>query len=109
MRQRVWSWACYWTREIRRLWVPIAILLIVGYWRRNLIDDDPTSELARLLYKALIVSWAAIGAHMLRSQIFPYINLHELMKNGEPLRFLGACILIGLFTLALILGVTMGL
>lgn len=104
-----WRDLCYWTREVRRLWVPLVAMTIIGYWRRQLIEDDAFSETARLLYKINIVSGAVVLAHMLRSQIFYYVNLSDLMKNGEPVRFLGACILIGLFMIAVIYGFTLGL
>ena len=105
----LWTDVCYWTREIRRLWVPLMAMAVIGYWRRQLIEDDQFSETARILYKVNIVSGGVILAHMLRSQIFYYINLGELKANGEPLRFLGACILIGLFMFAVIYGFTLGL
>jgi hypothetical protein len=105
----LWRDLCYWTREIRRLWVPLLAMAIIGYWRRQLIEDDAFSETARILYKVNIVSGGVILAHMLRSQIFYYVSLGDLMKNGEPVRFLGACILIGLFMVAVIYGFTLGL
>lgn len=104
-----WRQVCYWIREVRRLWVPLLAMAIIAYWRRQLLEDDAFSETARLLYKINIVSGGVILAHMLRSQIFYYISLGDLMKNGEPLRFMGACILIGLFMFAVIYGFTLGL
>ena len=105
----LWTDLCYWTREVRRLWVPLLAMAIIGYWRRQLLEDDAVSETARILYKVNIVSGGVILAHMLRSQIFYYISLGDLMKNGDPLRFLGACILVGMLMLAIILGFSMGL
>ncbi len=104
-----WRDLCYWIREVRRLWVPLLAMAIIAYWRRQLIEDDAFSETARILYKVNIVSGGVVLAHMLRSQIFYYISLGDLMKNGEPIRFLGACVLIGLFMFAVIYGFTLGL
>ena len=104
-----WRDLCYWIREVRRLWVPLLAMVLIAYWRRQLIEDDPTSEMARILYKVNIVSGGVILAHMLRSQIFYYISLGALLRKKDPLWFLGACILIGLFMLAGIFGFTMGL
>ena len=105
----LWRDLCYWTREIRRLWVPLLAMAIIGYWRRQLIEDDAFSETARILYKVNIVSGGVILAHMLRSQIFYYISLGELLKRKDPLWFVGAAILIGLFMFAVIYGFTLGL
>lgn len=105
----IWKDLCYWTREIRRLWVPLLAMAVIAYWRRQLIEDDPVSETARILYKVNIVSGGVVLAHMLRSQLFYYISLGEMLKQKDPLRFLGACILIGLFMFAVIYGFTLGL
>jgi hypothetical protein len=104
-----WRNLCYWVREIRRLWVPLLAMAIIGYWRRQLLEDDAFSETARILYKVNIVSGGVILAHMLRSQIFYYISLGDLLKRKDPLWFLGAAILIGLFMFAVIYGFTLGL
>ena len=104
-----WRQLCYWTREVRRLWVPLLAMAAIAYWRRQLIEDDPFSETARILYKVNIVSGGVILAHMLRSQLFYYVKLGELIVQKDPLRFLGACILIGLFMFAVIYGFTLGL
>ena len=105
----LWRDLCYWTREVRRLWVPLLAMAVIGYWRRQLVEDDPFSETARILYKVNIVSGGVILAHMLRSQLFYYVKLGELIVQKDPLRFLGACILIGLFMFAVIYGFTLGL
>lgn len=116
MRERLRLWTsegwrkfCYSVREVRRLWVPLLAIVIIAYWRRQLIEDDPFSETARILYKVNIVSGGVILAHMLRSQLFYYISLGELLKRKDPLWFLGASILIGLFMFAVIYGFTLGL
>jgi hypothetical protein len=105
----LWCDVCYWVREVRRLWVPLLAMVVIAYWRRQLIEDDPVSEMARILYKVNIVSGGVVLAHMLRSQIFYYWNLGEMTKRSDPLKFLGACILIGLFMFAVIYGFTLGL
>ncbi len=107
--QRTQRWATYWARELRRLWVPIVAMLVLAYWRRQLIDEHPTSEMARILYKVNIVAGAAILAHVLRSQMFPYLDLRRLLERGEATKFLGAAVLVGLVMLAIILGFTLGL
>ena len=98
-------WLNYWTREVRRLWVPLAAIALIGYYRHQL---DQNSETARILYKVNIVSGAVVLAHMLRSQVFPYISLNEL-RHENAQAFLGASILIGLFMLAVILAFALGL
>ena len=128
----IWKDLCYWTREIRRLWVPLLAMAIIGYWRQQLIEDDPVSETARILYKVNIVAGAVILWHMLRSQILYYVSFGNfflpvktllrliLAKEADPTKFLGACILLGLLALSaamlisamaigVILGFTMGL
>ncbi len=107
--QAAWAWLKYWTSEVRRLWVPIVAMVLIHTYRHLL---DPTSDAARVLYKINIVAGAVLLAHMLRSQLFPYIKLGDML-NGDhtypPQVVLGACVLIGLFMLAVIFGFTMGL
>ncbi len=109
--QAAWAWLKYWASEVRRLWVPIVAMVLIHTYRHLL---DPTSDAARVLYKINIVAGAVLLAHMLRSQLFPYIKLGDMLNgNGgrsvPPQVALGACVLIGLFMLAVILGFAMGL
>lgn len=108
-RREGWLQARYWVREVRRLWVPLLAMVIIAYWRHQLLEVDDASKTALVLYKILIVSGGVILAHMLRSQVFYYINLGKLLHDKEPIRFLAACILIGLFMFAVIYGFTQGL
>ena len=128
----IWKDLCYWTREVRRLWVPLLAMAIIGHWRRQLLEDDQFSETARILYKVNIVAGAVVLWHMLRSQILYYVNFGDFFllvktvlrlvasKEPDPTKFLGACQLLGLLALSaavligsmaigIILGFTMGL
>lgn len=107
----VWTWACYWTREVRRLWGPLLTVALLIYWRRDLLQDDPYSDLARIVYKLIILTLPILAWHMWRSQIFTYLNFGDWitlslsavrrgLKSKDSTQFLGACLVLGLVTLA---------
>ena len=106
MREHVKKRIMYWTCEIRRLWVPLLTIALIAWWRWQLIDADPTSSLARTLTKINTLFIGAVIFHIVRRQMFPYLNFGTLLnwlkdtatpllKSKDPIKVLGACILIG--------------
>lgn len=92
-------------KETRRLFVPLAWILValVG------LDYYGTqNQWALRLHKVFQVSFFVVLAHMIRSEIFPYLDLRRLYENDDPsfgLVFIGVAILMA----AIILGGTLGL
>ncbi len=106
MNMRLKSRLSYAGRECRRLAVPLLISIGAFLLAGKLSD---VSKTALLVYKLSIVSMAVILAHMIRSELFPYIDLRTVLENGDTGAKIGVCVLIGLVMLGIILGVTLGL
>lgn len=95
--------------EIRRLKWPIGIsILAIALVDTGVIN--PMSRWAVIAHKFSVITLAVILAHYCRSEIWPYIDLSEILDGESDMgRKIGACLLIGLFMAAVILGVALGL
>lgn len=96
--------AAWW--EMRRLgWVlsGIAALLLV------LPKGDPQSNWTLLRFKLGMVLVAVLVAHLVRSQMLPYIHLGEDLRSGDVGRALGAAIVVAALYAAIILAFSLGL
>lgn len=107
----IWRDLCYWTREIRRLWGPLLTVALMVYWRKELLEADPYSDLAKMVWKIVVMTIPILAWHMWRSQIFPYLNFGQwirfaldAVKRGlaskDSMEFAGACLVVGLVSLA---------
>lgn len=95
--------------EIRRLKWPIGIsILTIALVDTGIIN--PMSRWAVIAHKFSVITLAVILAHYTRSEIWPYIDLSEILASEDDMgRKIGACLLVGLFMAAVILGVALGL
>ena len=107
----LWRDLCYWTREVRRLWGPLLTVALLLYWRKELLEADPYSDLARMVWKIIVMTIPILAWHMWRSQIFHYLNFgnwitfaHSAATRGleskDSMEFLAACLVVGLVSLA---------
>jgi hypothetical protein len=96
--------AAWW--EARRLgWVLsgiVALLLVLP-------KGDPQSNWTLLRFKLGMVLVAVLVAHLVRSQMLPYIHLGEDLRSGDVGRALGAAIVVAALYLAIILAFSLGL
>lgn len=76
----------------------------------------PSNSIVLFLHKTAQLCYAVAFAYLLRIISFPYIDLSDLITQDprtlqlpEAIRFLGACILVGGFYVAVIYGFTLGL
>jgi len=76
----IWRDLCYWTREIRRLWGPLLTVALMIYWRKELLEVDPYSDLAKMVWKIVVMTIPILAWHMWRSQIFHYLNFGEWIR-----------------------------
>lgn len=76
----LWKDLCYWTREIRRLWGPLLTVALMIYWRKELLEADPYSDLAKMVWKIVVMTIPILAWHMWRSQIFPYLNFGQWIR-----------------------------
>lgn len=95
--------------EIRRLKWPIGIsILAIALVDTGVIN--PMSRWAVIAHKFSVITLAVILAHYVRSELWPYVDLSEILESEPDMgRKIGACLLIGLFMAAVILGVALGL
>lgn len=107
----VWRGLCYWAREIRRLWGPLLTVALMVYWRKELLEADPYSDPAKIVWKIVVLTVPILAWHMWRSQIFHYLNFGDWISfalkavdigllSKDPMKFLGSCLVIGLVSLA---------
>jgi hypothetical protein len=91
--------------EVRRLLVPIVALLVSTF----LLDwYGVQNQWALRLHKVNQVMFYVVLGHMIRSQIFPYIDLKTMYEDQHPgfgYIFIGLMLLMA----AIILGGTLGL
>ena len=95
--------------EIRRLKWPLSISVLTI----ALIDTgaiNPMSRWAVIGHKFSVITLGIILAHYVRSELWPYIDISEILASEDDMgRKIGACLLVGLFMAAVILGVALGL
>ncbi len=93
-------------REIRRLgWALfgiVALLLVLP-------KGDPQSNWTLLRFKLGMVLIAVVIAHLVRSQMLPYVSLGEDLRSGDLGRSLGAAIVVASLYAAIILAFSLGL
>ena len=109
LRENAKTWLCYWTRELRRLWVPILVTCLGAYWLEAWMGLYPTANWLRLAYKLNNVAIAVIFAHLTWSQVFYYLDFGTLMQSDQQVKVAGLAIMRGLFYLAVILAFSLGL
>lgn len=101
---RTKSRATWW--EVRRLgWVlfgTVALLLILP-------QEDPQSNWTLLRFKTGLVLISVLVAHLVRSQLLPYLKLGEAPRSGVVGQAIGAAIVAAALYAAIILGFTLGL
>ena len=92
--------------EVRRLgWALTAVVAVLLV----LPDADPASKWALLRFKTGMVCWAVVLAHLVRSQMLPYVKLGEALGSGDLGRAVGsALVVMGLYA-AIILAFALGL
>jgi|SRR3990167_4602998 len=95
--------------EVKRLKWPLTIsVLAIALVDTGIIN--PMSRWAVIAHKFSVITLAVILAHYVRSELWPYIDLSEILASEDDAgRKIAACLLIGLFMLAVILGVALGL
>lgn len=96
-------------RELRRLKWLLGVALL-SMFLLDVYAINGQNRWALLAHKFSVVTMAAILAHIVRSELWPYIDLKEIFSREDDYGAkIGASLLIGLFMAALILGVTLGL
>ena len=92
--------------ELRRLgWVlsgVVALLLVLP-------QGDPQSHWTLLKFKTGMVLVAVLIAHLVRSQMLPYLRLGEALESGDLGRALGSAIVVAALYAAIILAFSLGL
>ena len=97
-------WATWW--EARRLaWVLFGIVALLLVLPRG----DPQSNWTLLRFKLGMVLVAVLVAHLVRSQMLPYLRLGEALESGDLGRALGSAIVVAALYLAIILAFSLGL
>ena len=92
--------------ETRRLgWALCAIVALFLV----LPNSDPQSSLALLRFKVGLVMVAVVVAHLVRSQLLPYVKLGEALNSGDVGKALGSALVVAALYAAIILGLTLGL
>jgi len=80
----------------------VALLLILP-------GGDPQSHWTLLRFKTGMVLAAVIVAHLVRSQMLPYLDFSAALESGDTGRAVGAAIVVGLLYAAIILAFSLGL
>lgn len=92
--------------ELRRLVTPLVALgvaFVVAGWFSEF------SKLALLSYKVSLASIAAIIAHLIRSELFPYLDLSSALDSGDRGKAIGSAIVVGLVFASIVLAICLGL
>ena len=92
--------------EVKRLAVPIGILLAITGFSSYLSEF---SKLALFAYKFSLVSLAAITAHMIRSEMFPYIDLKTALESQNSGYAIGSSIVVATIFASIVLALCLGL
>ena len=93
-------------REVKRLAVPIGILIGIATFSSYLGEF---SKLMLFAYKFSLVSLAAIVAHMIRSEMFPYIDLKTALKSQDRGYAIGSSIVVATVFASIVLALCLGL
>lgn len=103
-RLRILAGTAWW--EARRLGWPImgviALLLILP-------KGSPESHWTLLRFKVGMVLLAVIVAHLVRSQMLPYVHLGRALESGDLGRAIGSALVVAALYLAIILAMCLGL
>ena len=92
--------------EARRLgWAILGLMALLLI----LPSGDPQSHWTLLRFKTGMVLAAVIVAHLVRSQMLPYLHLGEDLRSGDLGRALGSAIVVAALYLAIILAFSLGL
>ena len=92
--------------EIRRLvWVLLGILALLLL----LPQGDPQSNWTLLRFKTGMVLVAVLIAHLVRSQMLPYLRLGEALESGGMGRAIGSALVVAALYAAIILAFSLGL
>ena len=80
-----------------------AMLLLDAY------GINPMNRWALLAHKFSTITLAVIAAHLIRREIFPYIDLSTALTSQDRGYAVGAAIVVSVLMAAIILGVALGL
>lgn len=104
------------TNYLIALWARLRWTMTVGLTALVLtLIAIPWNTGRLLIYKVALICFGAVFAHLLRKQLFPYIDLEVLLKNdkkvelADAVKFAGAAILIGLLMYGVIVGLVTGI
>jgi hypothetical protein len=101
----IWGITSIW-KETRRLgWALTGIIALLLILPRA----DPQSSWALLQFKTGMVLAAVTVAHLVRSQLLPYLHLGAALESGDVGRAIGSALVVAALYLAIILGFTLGL
>jgi len=75
----------------------------------------PSNTARLILYKISLICFGVVLAHIIRKELFPYIDLEVLLQNdkkaelADAVKFAGAAVLIGLLMYGVIVGLVTGI
>ncbi len=93
-------------RETRRLgWAIFGVVALVLI----LPSGDPQSSWTLLRFKTGMVLMAVIVAHLVRSQMLPYLDFSSALGSGDVGRAIGSAIVVAALYAAIILAFSLGL
>lgn len=94
--------------EFKRIrWLIGVVVVAVAVIQGGAVS--PQSQFALIAHKFSVIALAAVLAHVVRSEMFPYLDLGRALRSRRAGEAIGSAIVVGLFMAAIILGVALGL